>query len=338
MFSKMFLLLVFCPFISPFKFEIIIPTDVQHNPDPHCRTIWPDCTDTRNNFLNTICVYPHCGPRSSNCKELPADAKFRGVMLKVHNKLRNKIASGKDYLRGFVSAANMRALSYDLALEHSATCHVNGCSLQYDKCRRTFNFSTVVQNVARNFNILQTGGVLASENSDELLDYEIFAKVVENNWYEDNIASTNISQVINEYYKINETNPLATLIWAGVTHIGCARAFQELNMSVLVSYLTCNYGLPQNFENEVIYRKGQPCSECPIGLECNDQYSALCGEIDDIAVLSNVNPFSRSSQELEVYFERSSMCRNSNGIGYWIVIVLSSTIGFAEIIVFEYKN
>lgn len=49
--------------------------------------------------------------------------------------------------------------------------------------------------------------------------------------------------------------------------------------------MVCNYGPAGNIPGEVVYKDGEPCSECPEGTECSTQYIGLCeGNIlDDFA-------------------------------------------------------
>ncbi|KYB28931.1 CRISP/Allergen/PR-1-like Protein [Tribolium castaneum] len=49
---------------------------------------------------------------------------FRRAILAQHNKLRNKLASGKEDYNGSSSAADMMALSYSLELENMARCYL----------------------------------------------------------------------------------------------------------------------------------------------------------------------------------------------------------------------
>ncbi|CAG2054148.1 unnamed protein product [Timema podura] len=41
-------------------------------------------------------------------------------------------------------------------------------------------------------------------------------------------------------------------------------------------YLVCNYGPAGNVRTEPVYHQGPPCSACPNGTVCSDQYEGLC--------------------------------------------------------------
>lgn len=244
--------------------------------------------------MNIVCVHPHCGPRNPNCKELPPDAEFRQAMLDIHNELRNKVASGEEKRNGISSAANMRALSYDLRLEYTAQCQVNGCNMNHDICSRTQQFRSTGQNLLSSFSVLDGGAIFTPEHQDELLDGKSFALSVNNNWYEAEIAFGNFTDDINSYRPNIKTDYFTSLIWAQVTHLGCARAMQEHNESAFMRYLTCNYGPAPNSVQQKIFEKGRPCSKCPSNMQCNNRYKALCGEIDESVINTGLNPFHRA--------------------------------------------
>lgn len=288
-------------------FHFTNPYNVQLNPDPECRIKWPDCH--HHDFINTICLYPHCGSRGSSCKELPPDAEFRRAMLEVHNKLRNKVASGEERRNGLVSAADMKVLSYDLGLEYTALCHVNGCSLEPDKCRRTPRFLSVGQNVAKAY---------SSRNARK---GDTFSQLIEKEWYEAEIARENFTDVISNYTLNLEAIHFTALIWADVAYVGCARAIMEHNASVSVVFLTCNYGPAPNWIGGKIYEEGPPCSKCPRNVKCNKFYGALCGEIEIIDTNIGQNPYYETYHLYQYDFDNNSVAEKI-AFGYVTYVVL----------------
>ena len=75
---------------------------------------------------------------------------------------------------------------------------------------------------------------------------------------------------LNNYVNSNTaTGHFTQIIWAEVTHLGCARA--EWNGR---QELVCNYGPVGNIRNQPIYLSGPQCSKCPKG--CSTMYKGLC--------------------------------------------------------------
>lgn len=77
--------------------------------------------------------------------------EFRKSVLHVHNDYRNLLANGSAEAQDYMieEAANMQALNYDLGLEYLSRCHVIKCTTASDICRKTRNFESIGQNIAR---------------------------------------------------------------------------------------------------------------------------------------------------------------------------------------------
>lgn len=266
-----------------FLFFCCINWCVSKSLDPKCKEKFPPCLIFGRTNVNTACANRGCGPKTKGCKELPPDAEFRKAMLDKHNELRNKIASGGDTTGGNQAAANMMALSYDVGLEFTAICHVHGCKMVHDSCRRTENFSTAGQNLAL------FGTTISKPVTDEDITPDLapekFKEMVQR-WY-DEIKLSDFTNSIDKYSFDHATGHFTALVWATTTHIGCARAIDRSSKYGYIIHLTCNYGPSGNIMRASIYIKGGACSQCPSGASCNAKYPALCGEIKDVYVGQN---------------------------------------------------
>nr|B9URJ1.1 RecName: Full=Antigen 5 like allergen Cul n 1; Short=Ag5 like allergen Cul n 1; AltName: Full=Allergen Culn1; AltName: Full=Antigen 5 family protein; AltName: Full=Cul n 12; Flags: Precursor [Culicoides nubeculosus]ACM40888.1 antigen 5-related salivary protein [Culicoides nubeculosus] len=92
----------------------------------------------------------HTGKNANTCprdaKILPMSTKRKNLILKVHNRLRNKVALGK--LPGFPKAARMPILRWDDELAYLAELNVKQCKMEHDQCRNTDKFKYAGQNLA----------------------------------------------------------------------------------------------------------------------------------------------------------------------------------------------
>lgn len=252
--------------------------------DPHCTDKWPNCGE----IVNTACEYPSCDPRVEKCMELPPDAEFRQMVLDTHNELREQIASGRENRSGIVAAANMNALSYDLNLEFTAICHVNGCLMVHDECRRVKGYYYVGQNLSKR-KVINTVP-LTQEDYDEIMNLEGFRSLIVH-WYAE-IEKDDYSDLIDNLTRFREvTGHFTGMISSGTTHVGCATALHRPNDTEFTMHLTCHYGPSGNIKYAPIYKRGPPCSKCPNGTSCNDKYHSLCGKIDESDINTGPNPY-----------------------------------------------
>ncbi|KAG5886666.1 hypothetical protein JTB14_009484 [Gonioctena quinquepunctata] len=221
--------------------------------DSSCEDDWPSCDETKN----IVCEREgQCGD-SSNCTLLKPDEKFRRLVLDEHNNYRNFIAVGNNTSHGG-PAANMMALSYDLELEYAAICSVTRCKFEYDKCRRTKEY-TAGQNI----------DVVSADRLQASVTY----------WFSHMVTH---DKSFIKAYSDGVDNEWTRVVWAETTRIGCARArFAEASVPDEYYYLVCNYGNAGNIVGSPIFIGGTQCSKCPTGVSCNAKYKGLCGEIDE---------------------------------------------------------
>lgn len=73
-------------------------------------------------------------------------AKRKNLILRIHNRLRNKVALGK--LPGFPRAVRMPMLRWNDELAYLAELNVQQCQMRHDQCRNTDKFKYAGQNLA----------------------------------------------------------------------------------------------------------------------------------------------------------------------------------------------
>uniref|UniRef100_A0A6P7GNZ1 Peptidase inhibitor 16-like n=1 Tax=Diabrotica virgifera virgifera TaxID=50390 RepID=A0A6P7GNZ1_DIAVI len=80
-------------------------------------------------------------------------------------------------------------------------------------------------------------------------------------------------------------------IWATTTHVGCAlsKSVPTEEDEEVKYYIACNYGPIGNKIGKTVYERGAGCSKCPLGVACNAEFPALCGEVDETQIYANVS-------------------------------------------------
>lgn len=117
----------------PYLFLLFLPVCISSGPTTDYCTI--KCRYERH----TVCKRRNqCGP-VKGCTPIEPTVEFRQFMVKEHNELRNKIASGADGSQySNKGAKNMNAVSYDMEMEYIAQCWANLChTLEHDTCRNS---------------------------------------------------------------------------------------------------------------------------------------------------------------------------------------------------------
>ncbi|KYB26916.1 venom allergen 5 isoform X2 [Tribolium castaneum] len=208
--------------------------------------------------------------------------QFRKLVVGVHNKYRNLVASGKETRGGVGAAADMMALSYSLELEFMVRCwgrsRFHG---YYDSCRTMLNGREAGQNIA---------GDAWQDFTLELVEEQI------RKWYEQ--VKDMKPDIIDSYRPLKaegiQINHFTAMVWGQADVIGCARIYTEdtvkasfINPTFHQS-LICDYGITilrndtkikgVNIKGRPVYTKGKPCSMCPAEYKCNLNWTSLCGE------------------------------------------------------------
>ncbi|KAA0200052.1 hypothetical protein HAZT_HAZT000138 [Hyalella azteca] len=71
------------------------------------------------------------------------------------------------------------------------------------------------------------------------------------------------------------TGHYTAMVWAGTSLVGCGFTMFEEGGWFKKLY-TCNYGPTGNVMFTPMYRRGQPCSSCPLGTSCSLTHPGLC--------------------------------------------------------------
>ncbi|XP_055602434.1 antigen 5 like allergen Cul n 1-like [Uranotaenia lowii] len=204
---------------------------------------------------------PACG---SNAKEILMDDGKKSLILDLHNKLRSKIASGKqNYTRSkfYPQAARMATLQWDPQLAEVAAANARGCEYGHDECRNTPKYPAAGQNIA----IINYYGKTYSDN-------ELITRFI-NDWYSEySDANPSIIGSYPENYKGPQIGHFTQIASDRTDRVGCAVVRYVKNPWNNV-YIVCNYGLT-NIIDQPVYVVGNACSQCRTG--CNRQYSGLC--------------------------------------------------------------
>ncbi|EZA55692.1 venom allergen 3 [Ooceraea biroi] len=189
--------------------------------------------------MHTMCRYPYPnpGPMCSNWRDngLTDDEKAR--IVKKHNELRQKVASGKE-TRGINGpqppAAYMPDLTWDNELAMIAQRWVNQCQPGHDVCRNVQRFA-----VGQNMAITMNSGPNNSPVEDMI-----------QMWY-DEVALFDNRQVW-RLTSINGVGHYTQIVWAKTTKIGCGR-IKYTGSGWNNHYFICNYGKAGNYLGEAVY-------------------------------------------------------------------------------------
>ncbi|RZC36093.1 CAP domain containing protein [Asbolus verrucosus] len=266
------LLLNFCLCLQ----MLVMAADFDPSKFNYCKA---ECTDYYDEVHeHTACT---CNKLEGTRTQIFDDiVNFRTAMVEIHNKLRNKLASGEETDRGFPNAANMRVINYDLELEYIANCYAKVIYKGHDKCNRKHHAE-------------YNSGQNIAGSSERREDIEFFIQRV-HKWYNEIDNVLNPADFIKVFGLEGHAKPkksvghFSQVVWAETTRVGCARVWIPNNpeKKAYHSVLICNYagddGIGGNIQDGTIYKVGEACSQCPEGTSCNDKYTSLCGEIEPI--------------------------------------------------------
>nr|W4VS53.1 RecName: Full=CRISP/Allergen/PR-1; Short=Cap-1; Flags: Precursor [Trittame loki] len=214
---------------------------------------------------HTYCLHPN-----STCKILTRGVSSgdKEIILREHNKLRSRVATGKETKYSLPKASDMMQLVWDDELASVAQKHADQCVFEHDcnDCRNVQNFG-----VGQNLH-LRTSSAKFSDIT--------WAGAV-NGWY-DEVKDFNKRQISGfiDGKGPPQTGHFTQAVWATSWRVGCGRSmFKDGN--TFKDLYTCNYGPGGNMKNAIIYTKGKPCSGCPLNSCCGKacggiSYDGLC--------------------------------------------------------------
>ncbi|XP_055610559.1 venom allergen 3-like [Uranotaenia lowii] len=196
-------------------------------------------------------------------QSITLDSAKQSLIVKLHNEMRNKIATGKqDYADGFYpTAARMTTIQWDDDLAFVAAANARKCVFGHDKCRNTPKFPASGQNIAYwGF----SGGDL---NVDETI-----TKLV-NMWYgEYKDANPEYTKQYPSGYSGPAIGHFTQIVQDLSDRVGCSLV-QWTEDPWTKLYLVCNYART-NVIGQPVYTPGNVASSCTTGT--NSDYPGLC--------------------------------------------------------------
>ncbi|KYN39541.1 Venom allergen 3 [Trachymyrmex septentrionalis] len=190
---------------------------------------------------HTMCTYTSSKP-SATCKQVNkvgVTDEDIDTILTVHNKLRQKVASGKEY-RGNPGpqpkAVSMPKLSWNKELANIGQRWANQCIYNHDACRDIDKFQ-VGQNIAQSYS--------SKENNSTIQNF------IEDVWY-DEVKNFDANKVDQPFEMQVETGHYTQIVWATTTEIGCG-FIKYKDTAWHRSCMVCNYGPAGNIKNERMY-------------------------------------------------------------------------------------
>ncbi|XP_037078550.1 CRISP/Allergen/PR-1-like [Pollicipes pollicipes] len=221
---------------------------------------------------HTLCQFQGTGPHCDQLQAREVSAQEARYIVAEHNELRAKVASGRETRGktfGQPSAANMNQLEWDDELAKVAQRFADQCMFGHDclDCRRVARFK-VGQNVY--------------SSSSTRLDNSPNWRQALYAWY-DEVARFN-PQNIEPFVFSSPLGHYTQLVWAKTSRIGCGYTLYKEGPWWTKLYV-CDYGSTGNFQDGQMYERGAPCSRCPSGTSCSNQYHGLCtGSSNNIRV------------------------------------------------------
>ncbi|XP_046663004.1 venom allergen 3-like [Homalodisca vitripennis] len=220
---------------------------------------------------HTMCKYPANKP---DCRVLRVglDDDQREAILETHNKLRQKVAQGRE--EDQPAAANMMKLSWNYEAENIAQRWTERCPTDgHDSCRRMKDGTPVGQNVR----ILSRFFVGPNRTV-------VVADIVKQ-WYDevDYMDSRSVYDFTSVYGLRNMiVGDYTAIVNSDTKQVGCGYVEKDyFRFDKLGSILTCNYVPSGNVKHRPIYKVGAACSACPNGSKCSVRYPGLCTDEED---------------------------------------------------------
>ncbi|XP_046663013.1 scoloptoxin SSD976-like [Homalodisca vitripennis] len=219
---------------------------------------------------HTMCKYPANKP---DCKvvKVGLDDDQRETILETHNKLRQKVAQGRE--EDQPAAANMMKLSWNYEAENIAQRWTERCPIDNDSCRRMKDGTAVGQNV----HVLHR--YVEATNRTKIVD-----KIIKH-WYEEVsfVHPTSVFDFTSVHGVSNEMiGHYTAIVNSNTKQLGCGYVeMDHFRNDRVGSILTCNYVPSGNVKHRPIYKMGPGCSACPKGSKCSVRYPGLCTDEKD---------------------------------------------------------
>merc|ERR1719334_1342146 len=186
------------------------------------------------------------------------------LIVKTHNELRQKVASGKETIGNQPPATNMRKMKWNEELAMIAQRFADQCIFGHDKNRNICKGSYVGQNGFIDYTRKKTLEELnASVDKAVKLWYDEVKKMDPSN-----LKPSVIRAKYGHYTQV---------VWADTYEVGCGIVHMKPK-TWYKTIINCNYLYGGNWQGSrySVYNPGPSCSECPKGTSCDAEYDALC--------------------------------------------------------------
>nr|AAD32191.1 antigen 5-related protein [Lutzomyia longipalpis] len=215
---------------------------------------------------------PHIGCKNSgdfsetcsgDAEIVKMDKKKQNLLVKMHNRLRDRFARGA--VPGFAPAAKMPMLKWNDELAKLAEYNVRTCKFAHDKCRAIDVCPYAGQNLAQ----------MMSYPTHRDLNYVLKNLTREWFWEYRWAKQSQLDNYVGGPGKDNkQIGHFTAFVHEKTDKVGCAIARFTNEHNFKETLLACNYCYT-NMMKERIYTQGKPCSQCQ-SKKCGPVYKNLC--------------------------------------------------------------
>merc|ERR1712244_173059 len=209
----------------------------------------------------------YAGP-SDTCAAMTQSRGFtdagKNLIVKTHNELRQKVASGQESNGAQPGASNMRKLVWNDELAATAQRLVDQCKFAHDKNRNMCDGTYVGQNVYIGYAWKQT--------QDQVM--ATVDKAV-TSWYSEVEKPGFDSSSLNPFQYTPGAGHYTQVVGAETHAVGCGLVNYE-DGGWFKTLVACNYAVGGNMMGGSMYREGEGCSACPAGTSCDHTFDKLC--------------------------------------------------------------
>nr|CAD7587688.1 unnamed protein product [Timema genevievae] len=282
----------------------------------YCDTSCDYCDTSCDKGQHTMCIYKQSpGPLCVEYEPRPLSQEEKEIIVNIHNRMRSDVALGKE-MKGDPGpqpqASDMMQMVWDDELARIAQQWADQCTPVHDDCRNVAMFLSGQSLGIREMNVIfpyeimvnmfvpamfRSGQNLGIRGMDKGFPDEIMVNIDE--WF--NEVSLVQPDTVKQYpgtsiYMMTMTyrskchsillspggdstamvGHYTQLVWSRSLYVGCGASLFLKDGTWYSEYLVCNYGPAGNVRTEPVYHQGPPCSACPNGTVCSDQYDGLC--------------------------------------------------------------
>jgi len=213
---------------------------------------------------HTMCLYQ--GP-SDECSSNTYSRVFSPVgqesILSALNEVRRKVAHGQQW--GQPPAANMKKISWSEELSDIAQRWADQCLYKHDKSRNMLDNTYVGQNIRKAAFTAQEG-YDGSKDADEINETAGDAVY---DWYDEVEFPGFHAKDINPFHMEHGRGHYTQTVWAATNQVGCGYTHYKKG-EWFETLIVCNFGPGGNVGGTPMYEKGDACSLCGEGVECED--------------------------------------------------------------------